>query len=183
MNQNNQEPVPATEAVEPAAEQTEEAPPGEVETLRHELEQARAQAQEYLDGWQRARAELANARKRFEKERAEAGLYANAELMRKLLPISDDLERALATLPDDLKGHTWVEGIALIYRKLQTAFEATGVTPIAVQAGDEFNPDIHEAVTHEENGEIEPGKIIAPVQTGYRLGENILRPALVRVAK
>lgn len=183
MNQNNQEPLPETEAVEPATEQTEEAPASEVETLRQELEQTRAQAQEYLDGWQRARAELSNARKRFEKERAEAGLYANAELMRKLLPISDDLERALATLPDDLNGHVWVEGIALIYRKLQSAFEAIGVIPIAVQVGDEFNPDIHEAVTHEESQEIESGKIIAQVQKGYRLGENVLRPALVRVAK
>ncbi|MBN1888153.1 MAG: nucleotide exchange factor GrpE, partial [Thermoflexales bacterium] len=72
----------------------------ELDLLREELEKTRSQSQEYLDGWQRARAELANARRRFERERAEAAQYANAELIRQLLPVSDDFERALAAVPD-----------------------------------------------------------------------------------
>lgn len=155
----------------------------EIDLLKKELDQVRAQSQEYLDGWQRARAELANARKRFEKERAEAGQYAIAELARKLLPVSDDFERALANIPDETRNQPWLEGINLIYRKLQTAFESSGIAPIGVQPGDVFDPAIHEAITHEESAERQSGEIIAETQKGYKMGESVLRPALVRVAK
>lgn len=181
------EPLTAEPAVEevlpPAEEEAAEQMASDVESLRKEVEQLQAQAQEYLDGWQRARAELANARRRFEKERAEAGLYANAELVRKLLPISDDFERALAVVPEEVRGQPWTEGFFMIHRKLQLAFESAGVLPIPVQPGDVFDPTVHEAVTHEEDAGYATGAVIAEVQKGYRLGENVLRPALVRVAK
>ncbi len=173
------------EQPEPESGESLQAAPAasDLEALQKELEQLRTQSQEYLDGWQRARAELANARKRFEKERAEAGQFANAELIRKLLPVSDDFERALALIPDDMRNQSWVEGITLIYRKLQATFESVGAQPIPVQPGDEFDPTLHEAITHEEAPNVASGTIIAQVQTGYRMGDNIIRPALVRVAK
>jgi molecular chaperone GrpE len=151
--------------------------------LRGELDKAKAQAAEYLDGWQRARAELANARKRFEKERSEAGQLANGSLIRKILPALDDLDRAMRTVPDDLRQHTWVDGVALIQRKLQAVLEAEGVKPIEVKPGDLFDPAWHEAITHEENPDRKAGEIIAEVQKGYQFGDQVLRPALVRVAK
>jgi molecular chaperone GrpE len=157
--------------------------PNELEALREELDKAKAQAVEYLDGWQRSRAELANARKRFEKERGEVGQLANGTLLRKLLPALDDLDRAMSTVPSDLAEHPWVNGIALVQRKFLTALESADVKPMPVQPGDQFDPAVHEAVTHEENENHKEGEIIAEVQKGYWLGEQVLRPALVRVAK
>ena len=155
----------------------------EMSALREELDKAKAQAAEYLDGWQRARAELANARKRFEKERSEAGQLANGLLIAKLLPVLDDLDRAIKTVPEDLRQHTWTDGVTLIQRKFQAVLESEDVKPIEVKPGDKFDPAWHEAVTHEESQEHTEGAIIAEVQKGYQFGEQVLRPALVRVAK
>jgi molecular chaperone GrpE len=155
----------------------------ETTALREELEKAKTQAAEYLDGWQRARAELANARKRFEKERSEAGQFATGSLLRKILPVLDDIDRAMKTVPDDLRMHPWVDGVALIQRKFQAVLESEGVKPIQVKPGDPFDPTQHEAMTHEENEERKEGEIIAEVQKGYRFRAEVLRPALVRVAK
>jgi molecular chaperone GrpE len=170
---------------EPAAEKTEavEKPVDEIAALRQELDKAEAQAAEYLDGWQRARADLANARKRFEKERNEAGQLANSLLLRKVLPVLDDLERAVKTLPDDLREHSWANGVMLIQRKFQNVLDSESVKPIEVKPGDTFDPNLHEAITHEENSDHKEGEIIAEVQTGYKFGGEVLRPALVRVAK
>ncbi len=158
-------------------------PTDEATAQREELEKAKAQAAEYLDGWQRARAELSNARKRFEKDRSEAGQFATASLLRKILPVLDDVDRAIKTVPDDLRQHPWVDGVALIQRKFQTVLESEGVKPIEVKPGDPFDPTQHEAMTHEESEERKEGEIIAEVQKGYRFRAEVLRPALVRVAK
>jgi molecular chaperone GrpE len=176
----------AAEEAEPVVSfvrEAEEVTVDESALLRKELDKTKAQAAEYLDGWQRARAELANARKRFEKERSEAGQNANSSLLRKMLPALDDLDRAMKTVPDDLREHSWVNGVALIQRKFQSVLESEGVKPIEVKPGDAFDPAWHEAVTHEENPDHKEGEIIAVVQMGYKFGDQVLRPALVRVAK
>jgi molecular chaperone GrpE len=186
--------VPEKPQEEQAAEEQEETEPvvsfvreaaesPKVAKLREELDQVKAQAAEYLDGWQRSRAELANARKRFEKERSEAGQLANGTLLRKILPVVDDLDRAMKTVPDDLRQATWVDGVALIQRKFHSVMESEGVKPIEVKPGDKFDPAWHEAVTHEEHDNHKEGEIIAEVQKGYQFGSQVLRPALVRVAK
>jgi len=183
--ENPQEDRAAQEA-EPVVSFVREAsatPTDETPALREELEKTKSQAAEYLDGWQRARAELANARKRFEKERSEVGQFATGSLLRKILPVLDDLDRAMKTVPDDLRQHPWVDGVALIQRKFQTVLESEGVKPIEVKPGDPFDPTQHEAITHEENKERKEGEIIAEVQKGYRFRAEVLRPALVRVAK
>lgn len=154
----------------------------ELEKLQEELEEVKVQADEYLDGWQRARAELSNYKKRQEAERVKVRELANAQLLRKLLPIVDDFERASVTLPPGLEQLTWIDGILLIMRKFSAVLESEGVEPIETE-GQSFDPFYHEAVTHEETPDYEDGQIIGEVQRGYMLGERVLRPALVRVAK
>jgi molecular chaperone GrpE len=168
-----------TEEVEEAVELEEVA---DLEALHQELEKAKAQAAEYLDGWQRARAEFANYKKRNEQERQELFKLANTTLITRLLPIFDDFERAFQTLPSNLLSLTWIDGVVLIYRKLQAILEAEGLTLMETE-GQSFDPLVHEAVTYEESAEHEEGQIIGEVQKGYQLGDRVLRPALVRVAK
>jgi len=154
----------------------------ELAEVQEQLAQAEAQAAEYLDGWQRAQAEFSNYKKRQEAERAQMIMLANATLVRKLLPVVDDFERAIATLPANLSQLTWCEGIFLIRHKLDAILESEGVKPIKTE-GQAFDPLYHEAVTHEEVSGYSEGQIIGEVQRGYILGERVLRPALVRVAK
>jgi molecular chaperone GrpE len=170
---------------EPLEEGRDEGPAEEVvelTALRQELEEQKAKAAEYLDGWQRARAEFANYKKRIEKEQEDMIKSANGAFITKLLPVMDDFERAFQTLPLDLMGMTWLEGVALIQRKLQILLEQEGVTVIETE-GQMFDPTLHQAVTHEENEEHEEGQIMGEVQKGYRMGDKVLRPSLVRVAK
>jgi len=162
------------------AESTEKL--GELEKLEKELEEVQAQASEYLDGWQRSQAEFSNYKKRQNMDRARMRTLASANLLRKLLPVVDDFERALSTLPDNLGQVTWCEGLFLIKQKLNAILETEGVEPIETE-GQEFDPRYHEAVTHEEAPGYEENQIIGEVQKGYILGERVLRPSLVRVAK
>jgi len=150
--------------------------------LQAELDAAKAQADEYLDQWRRTAAQFSNYKKRIDKEQSEFTRLANATLITRLLPIIDDFERAFETLPPNLGGITWVEGLALIQRKLQLLLEQEGVE--AVETEDEaFDPLLHQAVTYEDAEGFEEGQIIAEVQKGYRIGECVLRPSMVRVAR
>jgi molecular chaperone GrpE len=154
----------------------------ELEGLRKELEEARAQASEYLEGWQRTKAEFVNYRKRQEADWKQRTRLSNAALIANILPVLDDLERALLTLPQSLRNLTWVEGVFLIKRRLDTILESEGLKPIET-AGQTFDPLYHEAVAYEETQGYEDGEIIDEVQRGYILGDRVIRPALVRVAR
>lgn len=169
-------------AEQPPAEEGEEEPAAdEVTVLNQELEEVKAREAEYLDGWQRARAELANARKRFQREREQAYANARADVLARLLPIVDDFERAFETLPHNLSDLTWIQGMALIQRKLQLLLEQDGV--VAIEAvGQEFDPFLHQAVTHEPSETVPLGHVISELQKGYRLDERVLRPTMVRVS-
>jgi molecular chaperone GrpE len=167
-----------------AEEGEEEAAEGisERDRLRTELEEARAEAEEYLDGWRRAQAEFSNYKKRQRAEQTKIRELANANLLRKLLPVLDDFERAMATMPEGVAKLSWSQGLLMIERKLEAVLETEGVEPIETE-GQTFDPNYHEAVTHEEVPGYEEGEIIGEVQKGYVLGDRVLRPALVRVAK
>lgn len=154
----------------------------ELTKLHRELEEARVQAAGYLDGWQRSQAEFSNYKKRQEADRKQATMFANVALLRKLLPVVDDFQRALVTLPESLSKLSWVEGVLLVSHKLSSVLESEGVETIE-SAGQEFDPRYHEAVTSEEVSGYAEGQIISEVQQGYSLGDWVLRPALVRVAK
>ena len=146
------------------------------------LQEAQAKANEYLDGWQRARAEFANYKKRVDREQAQVYQTTAGNIIKRYMEILDDLERALKNRPTDDDGAAWAEGIDLIYRKLQSLLEAEGVKPMEAE-GQFFDPNQHEAISHEAAPELESGQIIEVVKQGYMLGDRVLRPAWVRVAK
>jgi len=151
--------------------------------LQSELDRLRAEAAANLEGWQRARAEFANYKKRSEAERSQLVFLTGVKIVEKMLPVIDDFDRAISNLPDDLKDNGWIDGVLMTRRKLIGLLEDEGVTPISVNPGDAFDPAIHEAVTHEESEAFAAGQIIAELQKGYRIDERMLRPALVRVAR
>jgi len=165
-----------------AVETEEGEEPSQVEGLQEQLAEAKAEADEYLDGWRRAQAEFSNYKKRQRAEQAKMRELANANLLRKLLPVLDDLERAVVTMPEGIRHLSWSQGLLMIQRKLEAILETEGVEPIDTE-GESFDPHYHEAVTHEEMPGYEEGEIIGEVQKGYALGDRVLRPALVRVAK
>jgi molecular chaperone GrpE len=163
------------------AEPAEAEPPPEAgpETLEAQLDKARAEAQRYLANWQRSEADFSNYKRRMEQERDEARRMGNAALIINILPVLDDLERALASLDISLAGLTWFDGIRLIYRKLLLVLENAGVRQIEAE-GQPFDPRFHEAVMHGPGPE---GKVVAEVQRGYKLHDRVLRPAMVVVGK
>jgi molecular chaperone GrpE len=150
--------------------------------LQAELEEARAKAAENLDGWQRALAEFSNYKKRLEREKETVHQTALGKVVLHYLAVVDDLELALENRPISEEGATWAEGIDLILRKLQTFLEAEGVKAIEA-VGEEFDPTLHEAIVMEPSEDYESGQVIGVVQTGYKMGDRILRPAKVRVAQ
>src|SRR5215207_7122769 len=151
----------------------------EIESLKRQLEDAQAKAAEYKDGWVRSQAEFQNYKKRLDRDNELMYVSMKGDIIKKVLPALDDLERALQNRPAD---DAWANGIELIARKLQNMLESEGVKRIEAE-GQEFNPHFHEAISHEHNEDFESGHVIAVVQNGYKLGERVIRPALVRVAQ
>ncbi|MDQ4074646.1 MAG: nucleotide exchange factor GrpE [Chloroflexota bacterium] len=145
-----------------------------------ELERERA---EYLDQWRRSAAEFQNYRKREERLRTERERSANARLLRKLLPVLDDLQRAARHVPEALQDDEWVQGTLAIERKIWNILEQEGVSRIEAEPGTEFNPNIHEALISQPSEEVESGQIIEEFEAGYRHHDNVLRPARVSVAQ
>jgi molecular chaperone GrpE len=144
-------------------------------------EKADRTTDENLVALQRMAADFANYRKRNEAERVEFAKFAKADLIGKLLDILDAYDRALATVPEELKGSSWVEGMWLIERKLRQILEAEGLQSID-SLGKPFDPYQHEAVAHVESDEPE-GTVISEHQKAYRLHDRVIRPAMVTVAK
>ncbi len=147
-----------------------------------ELEKIATQAAANLDGWQRERAEFSNFKRRIERDHAQLHQVLTGEIIKKYLVILDDLELALKNKPTDGEGAAWAEGFALIARKLQSVIEAENVERIC-ENNVPFDPNLHEAISNEENPDFESGYVIEVVRQGYKLGERILRPAMVRVAR
>ncbi|MBN2392843.1 MAG: nucleotide exchange factor GrpE [Anaerolineae bacterium] len=174
----------------PSAEAPSAGAPSEEVTLEEKLQQLEAQlaeaeqkAAEYLDGLQRSQASFANYRKRNESEQVSWRSVANAALLSRLLPVLDDFERAFQALPKEFEGNPWLSGITLIQRKVAGILEAENVKPIELEPGDVFDPLYHQAVLYQEVPGFEDGQIVAEVERGYILGERVLRPSSVVVAK
>jgi molecular chaperone GrpE len=151
--------------------------------LEAELAEANKKAAEYLDGWQRSQATFANFRKRTEAEQVTWRSAANAGLLSRLLPVADDFVRAFQVVPEEFEGHSWLGGITLIQRKVASILESENVKPIELDIGDTFDPLYHQAVFYQEVDGFEEGQIVAEVERGYILGERVLRPSSVVVAK
>jgi molecular chaperone GrpE len=150
--------------------------------LRVALEAAQAEAKDYLGATQRVQAEFINYKRRIERDLNTSVQNATGNAIRRYLDVADDLERALKNRPQEGPGALWAQGVDLIYRKLLNAFEADGVKLIEAE-GQQFDPNLHEAISQEDNPNFESGQVIAVVQSGYILGERVLRPARVRVAR
>ena len=145
------------------------------------LESTKRERDEYLELAQRTRADFENYRKRVSAEAQEAGRRGKAELARALLPVLDSLERAMAAAEIGEQPEGALEqGILLTYRELRAALEQAGVEPIN-PAGEKFDPEWHEAVSTSPDGSGKPGAVIEVLQKGYRIGDQLIRPARVVV--
>jgi molecular chaperone GrpE len=151
----------------------------EVEGLRKQLEEASSKTSEYKDSWLRSQAEFQNYRKRLERDSELTYVSLKGDIVKKILPVLDDLERALQNHSAD---DPWVSGIELVVRKFQNILENEGVKKIDA-VGMEFDPNFHEAISHEPADGVQSGHVIGVVQNGYMIGERVIRPALVRVAQ
>ncbi len=151
----------------------------EMEALLKRLEEAESKVAEHLDGWQRAQAEFINYKNRVQRDQESIKSLMRGDIIKKFLPVLDDLERAMQNRPAE---DSWANGIDLITRKLQAILASEGVTRIEAE-GQAFDPNFHEAISHEAADGVESGHVIAVVQNGYMLGERVLRPAMVRVAQ
>jgi len=154
----------------------------EIDQLKSQLEIADGQAAEYLAGLQRERAEFTNFRRRTADERErDAGLAADG-LLRKVLALADDFDRAIDARPEALAGDPWAEGVTAIDRKLRLLLESEGVSAIDVVPGVPFDPYQHEALVNVPGTDLPEGSIVSELQRGYRIRDRILRPAMVAVA-
>ena len=151
----------------------------QMEALQSQLAETEAKASEFKDGWARSQAEFQNYKKRIERDNELTYASMKGDIIKKVLPALDDLERALQNRPVD---DAWASGIELIARKLQNILESEGVKRIEAN-GVAFDPNFHEAISHEPSEDVESGHVIAVVQNGYMLGERVIRPAMVRVAQ
>ncbi|MGA2513966.1 MAG: nucleotide exchange factor GrpE [Candidatus Limnocylindrales bacterium] len=152
-----------------------------VEELKTQLDAARAMAAEHLASLQRTAADFANFKRRSAEDRERELGLASESLLRKLLAVADDFDRALDAMPADFEGLGWIEGIVLLDRKLRALLESEGVTPIEA-IGRPFDPREHEAIASVPATGRPDGEVVAELQRGYRVRDRVLRPAMVAVA-
>ncbi len=178
--------IPAEEQTAEAAEEKEETvtlTKAEFEALNAQLEEAKKKEQENLESWQRERADFSNYKKRIDRDQEAAKNSYKADVLKKFLPVLDDLELAYQHRPEDGEASAWADGIGLIIRKFSSVLENDGLTKIEVKAGDKLDPNIHMAVSAEDSDEYESEQIIEVLKNGYRMGDKIINPAIVRVAR
>ena len=147
-----------------------------------EIDGLKSKVSEYSDGWQRERADFTNYRNRNLRDQEASKQNLTTEVVKKYLAVNDDIERALNHAPQNKETTDWVEGIRLIYQKLQNILESEGVQRIPAE-NEFFNPNRHEAIATEENPLFESGHIIEIIQQGYTIGDRVIRPARVKIAK
>jgi molecular chaperone GrpE len=162
-----------------SASRPEETTPNSPEEL---LAQLRAEVEKYKDAALRATADLDNYRKRVAREREEAIKYANASFLERLIPILDNFELGLQAARGTGHSSAILDGMNMVYKQLQDFLTSFGVEAIDA-TGKTFDPNLHEAIAHEEHNEIPEDQIIRQVRKGYRLRDRLLRPANVVVSK
>ncbi|HJM04607.1 MAG TPA: nucleotide exchange factor GrpE [Candidatus Saccharimonadaceae bacterium] len=132
---------------------------------------------------QRTRADFENYRKRVEAEKTAARQSGQASAIMKLLPVIDNIERAIAYTPEDLKDHSWVQSVSGLVKHLDKSLEGLNVTRIDARSGTVFNPDMHEAIQFDEEAQGDTEVIAEPLQAGYLLNGAVIRHAMVKVTK
>jgi molecular chaperone GrpE len=154
----------------------------QIETLTAERDDALRIADEYLGALQRERAEFQNFKRRTNEERMRDLGLAGEDLIRKVLALADDFDRAIEARPVSIADDPWFEGIAAIDRKLRLLLESEGVTAIDAAPGRPFDPREHEAIANVPAADRPEGEIVEEIRRGYRLRDRVIRPALVAVA-
>jgi molecular chaperone GrpE len=153
------------------------------EPPREEIMDLTKERDEYRSIAQRTQADFANFKRRVEDEKMALHQNASTNVLRRLLPVVDDLQRAIDSLPETDVSTPWTEGIRMILRKLNSLIESEGVTSFSPEIGDSFDPTLHEAVYYQPSDEQNAGTILTTFQPGYRNASGMLRPAQVIVAK
>lgn len=150
--------------------------------LEEELAKEKEEKEKYIDRLQNLQAEFSNYRKRVIKEKSTLAEQTTRDFVLELLPIIDNFERALAAVEGNDQIADVLQGIKMIYRQLVNTIEKTGVNKIKT-VGEEFDPNLHEAVMKEVSDEYDSGVIIEELQTGYKFNDFVIRPAMVKVAE
>jgi len=163
----------------PGQTEADTSPERMLQDLRQKLEDAQAEAQANHDRFLRERAELENFKKRMQREKSEALRFASEPLIRELLPVVDNLERAVEHGTGD--GESVLEGVRLVLKSFRDVLDRHGVKPIEA-AGEPFDPSLHEAMAQVETTEHEPNRVVEQYHRGYLLHDRLLRPALVTVS-
>ncbi|HKW22505.1 MAG TPA: nucleotide exchange factor GrpE [Ktedonobacterales bacterium] len=151
--------------------------------LERQLATERDAATDYMQKWQRAVADFANFKRRAQQEQEQRDQMFAAQALAPVLHALDSFERAFATLPDSLRGYTWIEGVALVDYQLRRALVEQGITEVAAEPGEALDPTRHQAVGEIETDQQPEGHIAVVLQKGYQTGNLLIRPALVQVAR
>lgn len=170
----SQEPVNEAEAAEAQAEEMADQGQDELARLKTEVEETQ---QRFV----RAQADFDNFRRRTQKEKEELAKYASMKLVTELVPVIDNFERAMATVPEGTESESFSKGIQMIFRQLETVLNNEGLTAMDT-VGQPFNPEFHQAIMQVESDEYEEGTVVEEVQKGYMLKDKVLRPAMVKVS-
>jgi molecular chaperone GrpE len=149
----------------------------DIESLKEALAQVRQEAKKNLENWQRTQADFINYKRRSQQEKEEIGQHSQSLLLCSLLPILDDLERALGNIPRDMAKTPWIEGIRLIERKFHNILKSQGIKAIKAR-GKAFDPNLHEAAMSTKGKE---GVVVKELLKGYKLGDRVIRPSRVAV--
>jgi molecular chaperone GrpE len=185
MQQNGQEQEERRRQQETAQQPEGEGKPNSAADpaqVQQRLTAEQQKAEECLDQLRRTQADFVNYRRRMSQEQAEARIAAQSAMLSQVLPVLDDLGRALGAAPPELATHPWVQGLFLVARRLTTLLDQMGVRQIGT-AGEPFDPHRHEAITTEVRTDVPEGTILHVIQPGYVLGERVIRPAQVIVAR
>ncbi|MCM3171032.1 MULTISPECIES: nucleotide exchange factor GrpE [Paenibacillus] len=170
----SQEPVNEAGAAEAQAEEMVGQEQGEIARLT-------AEAEEHQQRFVRAQADFDNFRRRTQKEKEELAKYASMKLITELVPVIDNFERAMATVPEGTESESFSKGIQMIFRQLESVLNNEGLTAMET-VGQPFNPEFHQAIMQVESDEYEEGTVVEEVQKGYMLKDKVLRPAMVKVS-
>lgn len=152
-------------------------------TKSKQQEEFEQQLGELTQDLQRTRADFENYRKRVEQEKTAARDAGQASAILKLLPVIDNIERAIAHQPEELKDNKWAQGVANLVKNLEKSLENLGVTRIDAKPGSPFNPELHEAIQIDEDADGESEVIAAELQAGYTLNGFPIRHAMVKVTR
>jgi molecular chaperone GrpE len=189
MSSKHQPPDPTAPGAEPsrpgvtdtrASSATESEAPQVQQPVDPELQAVRDEAEATFARYQRLAADFENYKRRTRQDLTDRTQFANEELLRKLLPLRDNLQRALEHAPEGID-RNWFEGMKLVVRQFDDVLQAQGLSTIPA-VGEKFDPAQHEAIASEETDEHEEGTIVEEMQPGYRLHNRVLRPTLVKVA-